>query len=103
MALPANGSTQKIATRDEIGHDQQAPTGEPVDERREQEADQDDRKEVGDQESADPRARLGPVVDVDGEGDRSEVGSRTDPNVATKRRRKSGAVLRRSRRRMGGS
>ena len=57
----------------EIGDDQQAPPREPVDERREQQPDQDDRQEVGDQERADPGARARAVEDVDGERDGGEI------------------------------
>ena len=57
----------------EVGDDQQPPPREPVDERREQQPDQDDREEVGDQERADPGARARAVEDVDGERDGGEV------------------------------
>ena len=57
----------------EVGDDQQPPPVEPVDERRRQDPDQDDRQEVGDQERAHPLARAGAVEDVDGQRDGGNV------------------------------
>ena len=64
----------------EIGRDEQAPSREAVDERPEQQPDHDDRKEVRDQERADPRSGPRPVEDVDGQRQRRQIrsGSRAE-------------------------
>ena len=57
------------AQADEVGADQQPLAREPVDERAEQQPDRDRRQEVGDQQRADPHARVRAVPDVDAERD----------------------------------
>ena len=62
--LSTNGKRREHAEADEVGDDHQPAAREPVDERAEQEADHDDREEVGDQQRRDPDARvLSAVVD----------------------------------------
>ncbi len=58
---------------DEVGADHQPPAREPVDERTEGDAENDDRQELRDQERAHPRVRARAVEDVDRQRDGGEV------------------------------
>ena len=73
----------------EVGADHQRLAREPVDERPEQEAEEDGRQDVRDQQRADPPAGVRPVVDVDLERDDREPVA--DARSRTSRGREAGS------------
>ena len=74
---------------DDVRADEQPLPRKAVDQRTEQEPDCDRRQEIGDQQRRHPLARVGPVLDVDGERDdreerpepRDQIGGEEEPEA----------------------